>query len=199
MRWDGPTGVGALKRGMIRCPEAGRIDNTTYRPYRCIRMRAVSWSKSGGEESRNRKEETMTNKTAFTRSVEESEATGKVKEVYEDIKKTLGISFIPNMYKAMANTPGYLEATWNKVQAIMTTQGKLDSKTKDIIALTVSIMGGCDYCIGVYNETVRHAGLDDEAMTELYAVIDTYTGLNRFNVAAQTKPDEKPWYGCGVK
>ena len=141
----------------------------------------------------------MTDKVAFTNSVEESEATGKVKEIYEDIKKTLGISFIPNMYKAMANNPDYLETAWNKVQAIMTKQGKLDSKTKDIVALTVSIMSGCDYCIGVYNDTVRHAGLDDEALIELYAIIDIYTGFNRFNIAIQTKPDEKPWYGCGGK
>lgn len=141
----------------------------------------------------------MTGKAAFTNTVEESEATGKVKEVYADIKKTLGISFVPNMYKAMANNPDYLESAWNKVQAIMTRQGKLDSKTKDIIALTVSIMSGCDYCIGVYNETVRHAGLDDEGLTELYSIIDTYTGFNRFNIAAQTRPDEKPWYGCGGK
>ncbi len=141
----------------------------------------------------------MTDKLAFTNTVEESEATGKVKEIYEDIKKVLGISFIPNMYKTMANNPDYLETTWNKIQAIMTKQGKLDSKTKDIVALTVSIMSGCDYCIGVYNKTVRKAGLDDEALTELYAIIDIYTGLNRFNIAIQTKPDEKPWHGCGGK
>jgi hypothetical protein len=58
----------------------------------------------------------MTDKTAFTNTVEDSEAAGKVKEIYEDIKKTLGISFIPNMYKAMANNPDYLETSWNKVQ-----------------------------------------------------------------------------------
>ena len=136
-------------------------------------------------------------KVAFVKVVEESEATGKVKEIYEDIKKTLGIDFVPNMYKAMANNPGYLVTTWKKVQAIMTKQGKLDSKTKDIVALTVSIMSGCDNCIGVYNETVKHAGLDDEALTELYSIIDTYTGLNRLNIGLGVKPDKKPWYGCG--
>ena len=44
-------------------------------------------------------------KVAFVNVVEESEATGKVKEIYEDIKKTLGIDFVPNMYRAMANNP----------------------------------------------------------------------------------------------
>ncbi len=136
-------------------------------------------------------------KVAFVKVVEEGEAAGKVKEVYEDIKKTLGIDFIPNMYKAMANNPDYLEITWKKIQAIMTRQGKLDSKTKDIIALTVSIMSGSEYCIGVYNDAVKNAGLDDEALTELYSVIDTYAGLNRLNIAWGVKPDKKPWYGCG--
>jgi AhpD family alkylhydroperoxidase len=138
----------------------------------------------------------MAEKVAFVKVVEEDEATGKVKEVYEDIKKTLGIDFIPNMYKAMANKPDYLEITWKKIQAIMTVQGKLDSKTKDIIALTVSIMSGCDYCIGVYNEAVKNAGLDDEALTEIYSIIDTYSGLSRLNIAWQVIPDKKPWYGC---
>ncbi|MEE8484152.1 MAG: carboxymuconolactone decarboxylase family protein, partial [Nitrospinota bacterium] len=118
-------------------------------------------------------------KVASVNVVEESEATGKVKEVYEDIKKTLGIDFIPNMYKAMANNPEYLVTAWEKIQAIMTRQGKLDNKTKDIVALTVSIMSGSTYCIGVYTEAVKHAGLDDVALTELYSIMDTYSGLNR--------------------
>jgi AhpD family alkylhydroperoxidase len=135
-------------------------------------------------------------KIAFVNVIEESEATGKVKEVYEDIQKTLGIDFVPNMYKAMANNPDYLDITWKKIQSVMTKQGKLDSKTKDIIALTVSIMSGSDYCIGVYNEAVKHNGLDDEALTELYSIIDTYIGLNRLNIAWGVKADKKPWYGC---
>ncbi len=135
-------------------------------------------------------------RVAFVNVVEECEATGKVKEIYDDIKKTLGIDFVPNMYKAMANDPEYLDISWKKIQIVMTRQGKLDSQTKDIIALTVSIMSGCDYCIDVYSETVRHSGLDDEALTELYSVIDTYSGLNKLNIAWRVKPDKKPWYGC---
>ncbi len=118
--------------------------------------------------------------------------------VFDDIKKTLGIDFVPNMYKAMALNPDYLELTWTRVQSIMTKEGKLDKHTKDIIALTVSIMSGSAYCIDVYNEAARNNGLDDEAITEIYAIIDIYSGLNRFNIAQQTKKDEKAWYGCGA-
>ena len=136
---------------------------------------------------------------ASVKLVEEFEASGKVKGVYSDIKGTLGIDFIPNMYKAMANNPDYLEISWGKIKNIMGEEGKLGKKTKDIIALVVSIMSGCDYCIDVYNNAAKHNGLDDEAMIELYNVIDVYSGLNRLNIGLQLEKDERPWYGCGGK
>ena len=102
------------------------------------------------------------------------------------------------MYKAMSLNPDYLELTWNRVQAVMSKESKLDKNTKDIIALTVSVMSGSNYCIDVYNEAVKKNGLDDEALIEIYAIVDIYSGLNRFNIAQQTKKDEKPWFGCGA-
>ncbi len=138
-------------------------------------------------------------KDTFTSVVDDSVAEGKVRLIYDDIKKGIGIDFIPNMYKAMALNPDYLELTWNRVQAIMNKDGKLDKNTKDIVALTVSIMNGSRYCIDVYNDAVANNGLDDEAITEIYAIIDIYSGLNNFNIAQGTKKDEKAWYGCGAK
>lgn len=69
-------------------------------------------------------------KSTFTGVVNDSDAVGKVRIIYDDIKKTLGIDFIPNMYKAMALNPDYLELTWNRVQAIMSKEGKLDKKPR---------------------------------------------------------------------
>jgi len=136
---------------------------------------------------------------AVIKLVEEDEASGVVRDVYQDIKSTLGIDFVPNMYRAMANDPDYLESSWNKIQAVMGGAGKLDSLTKDIIALTVSVMSGCDYCIGVYMSAVRNGGLDDQAILELLAVVDTYRGLNQLNIGLQLESDERPWYGCAGK
>ena len=82
---------------------------------------------------------------ASTKMIPEDEATGKVKEIYEDITQTLGIDFVPNMYKAMAPKPGYLEANWNKVKAVMKEPGKLDPLTREIIAVSVSAVMGCEY------------------------------------------------------
>ena len=72
------------------------------------------------------------------------EATGKVKEVYEDIKETKKIDFIPNFWQALSNNPDHLEATWQKLKTVMK-PGKLDPLTKEIIALAVSITNNCTY------------------------------------------------------
>jgi alkylhydroperoxidase/carboxymuconolactone decarboxylase family protein YurZ len=82
---------------------------------------------------------------ASIKMISEEEATGKVKEVYSEIKAQLGIDFVPNLYKVMASKPGYLEANWNKVKAVMVETGKLDRLTKEIIAVAVSAVLGCGY------------------------------------------------------
>jgi alkylhydroperoxidase family enzyme len=82
--------------------------------------------------------------TAIT-MIPEAEGTGKVKEIYADIQATLGIDFVPNLYKVMAAKPAYLEANWNKVTAVMVAPGKLDRLTKEIIAVAVSAVNGCAY------------------------------------------------------
>jgi len=82
---------------------------------------------------------------ASIKMIPEAEATGKVKVIYEEIKANLGIDFVPNLYKVMASKPGYLEANWNKVKTVMVEPGKLDRLTKEIIAVAVSAVMGCEY------------------------------------------------------
>ena len=82
---------------------------------------------------------------ASIKMISEEDATGKAREIYEDIKTNLGLDFVPNLYKVMASKPGYLEASWNKVKAIMVEPGKLDRLTKEIIAVAVSAVMGCEY------------------------------------------------------
>jgi alkylhydroperoxidase/carboxymuconolactone decarboxylase family protein YurZ len=77
-------------------------------------------------------------------TIDENEATGKVKAVYDDIKATKGIDFVPNFWKAMSVNADHLEAVWLKLKAIMK-PGKLDLLTKEIIALSVSIVNNCEY------------------------------------------------------
>lgn len=81
---------------------------------------------------------------ALYHCVSPEEATGKVKEVYEDIMATKKTDFVPNLWQALSNNPDHLEATWQKLKTVMK-PGKLDLLTKEIIALAVSITNNCAY------------------------------------------------------
>ena len=81
---------------------------------------------------------------ALYRTVSPVEATGKVKEVYDDIMATRQIDFIPNFWLALSNNPDHLDATWQKLKTVMK-PGKLDPLTKEIIALAVSITNNSNY------------------------------------------------------
>ena len=42
---------------------------------------------------------------------------------------------------------------------------------------------------------MRKQGLDDEAIVELMAVVDLFSGFNNLLKGLQVEPDEKPWFG----
>lgn len=127
--------------------------------------------------------------------ISEEEATGKVKEIYDEIMSQLGVDFVPNLYKTMAVNPDYLEANWNKVRTVMTKEGRLDRLTKEIIAVAVSAVNGCDYCLWVHTAAAKKQGLDDAGVLELMAVVDLFSGFNKLVDGLRIEPDEKPWYG----
>ena len=82
---------------------------------------------------------------ASIKMINEDDATGKTAEIYRDIKTTLVVDFVPNMYKVMAAKTRYLEVNWNKIKTVMGDTGKLDRLTKEIIAVAVSAVMGCHY------------------------------------------------------
>ena len=45
----------------------------------------------------------------ITSLVSEEQADDQVKKIYKEIKKTLGLPFVPNVFKAMATNPEQLE------------------------------------------------------------------------------------------
>ena len=123
--------------------------------------------------------------------IEDAEATGKVREVFDDIKKTKEIDFVPDIWRALANNPDHLEQTWTKLKSIMR-PGRIDLLTKEIIALAVSITNGCEYCINSHSAAVLRLGLDREALGEVVAVTELYNGMNRIADAYQVAPDVRP-------
>lgn len=69
--------------------------------------------------------------------------------------------------------------------------GRLDRRTKEIIALAVSASNGCEYCIDAHDAAVRGLGLGDPEITEIMAVVDLFNGFNRLAEGLRLESDLK--------
>ena len=125
---------------------------------------------------------------AIFNMIEENEATGKVKEVYEDIKKKRNVKFITNFWKMLANEPDTLERTWDSLQQVMK-KGALDEMTKELIYVAVSMANSCEYCIKSHSIAAKKQGASKEMLAELIAVVSMANETNRLVEAYQVKVD----------
>ena len=121
--------------------------------------------------------------------VEENTATGKVKEVYEDIKSSRHISDVPNFWRMLANDPDELERTWNSLKQIMK-KGALDHVTKELIYVAVSITNGCEYCIRSHSLAAKKKGATEEMLKEMFAVVGLANKNNKLVDSYQVEVDE---------
>jgi hypothetical protein len=55
---------------------------------------------------------------AIIRLMDETQATGKVKSIFEEIKKTLEVPFVPQIFRALGTKPDQLEAVWTQVKGL---------------------------------------------------------------------------------
>ena len=107
---------------------------------------------------------------AIFKPIQENEATGKVKEIYDDIKDKRQITEVPNFWKSLANNPETLERTWNNLKQIMK-DGALDSVTKELIYVAVSITNSCSYCTRSHTFAAKKKGATDEMIKEMIDVV----------------------------
>jgi AhpD family alkylhydroperoxidase len=122
--------------------------------------------------------------------IEYDDATPEVRAVYDDIRATRGTDYINNFWKALAHDPPLLARTWERLKQVMS-QGALDSLTKEMIYLAVSITNQCGYCIASHTAAAQKAGLSQEMFDELMAVVGLANDLNRAAAGYQVEIDER--------
>ena len=121
--------------------------------------------------------------------IEETEAKGKVKKVFDNIKKERKIKAIPNFWKTIANDPDTLERTWNSLKDIMK-KGNLNPLVKEMIYIAVSITNGCEYCIKSHSMAAKKKGATKEMFNEMIAVVGMANETNRLVEGYQVEVDE---------
>jgi AhpD family alkylhydroperoxidase len=123
------------------------------------------------------------------KSTNENKAKGKVKKIFEDIKKNRKISKIPNFWKSLAHNPENLERTWNNLKQIMK-KGALDPVTKELIYVAVSITNNCNYCIRSHTTAAKKKGATDEMIKEMIDVVGLANQNNKFVAGYQVEVDK---------
>ena len=121
--------------------------------------------------------------------IEENEATGKVKEVYDDIKSERHITEVPNFWRMLANDPNELERSWNSLKQVMK-KGAIDHVTKELIYVAVSITNGCEYCIRSHSFAAKKKGATDEMLKEMFAVVGLANKNNKLVDYYQVEVDD---------
>lgn len=137
------------------------------------------------------KRRTTPERGATVEMVEESAATGRVREIYDDIKRTKQIDFIPNFWKTLATHPALLDDTWQRLKRVMA-PGQLDARTKEMLAVAVSATNGCSYCINSHTAAAMKLGMTTEMYGELLEVVALFNATNTLADAFQVRPDVFP-------
>ena len=122
--------------------------------------------------------------------INENEAQGKVKEVFEDIKSSRNIEEVPNFWKYIANDSDTLERTWNSMKQVMK-KGALNEVTKELIYVAVSVSNGCEYCIKSHSAAAIKKGATKQMLSEMIAVTGMANEANRLVEGYQVELDEK--------
>ena len=124
----------------------------------------------------------------FFKTISEKKEKGKVKTIYDEIKKVRKIKKIPNFWKTLANDPSTLERTWNSLQQVMK-KGVLDPLTKEMIYVAVSMTNSCEYCIRSHSLAAKKKGMTDDMLKELIAVVGMANETNRLVESYQVEVD----------
>lgn len=122
--------------------------------------------------------------------IEYQDASPEVRAVYDDIMATRKIGWINNFWKAIAHDPTTLKRTWESIKQIMA-PGALDSLTKELLYVAVSITNNCHYCIASHTASARKKGMTDQMFHELQAVIGMANETNKMVTGYQVELDEQ--------
>lgn len=100
---------------------------------------------------------------------EPEEVPVEVLRVYDEFKKIRGN--IPNMFKTLAYAPQLMTATYEYFKTVMKS-GAVDIKLKEMLAVRVSQIHRCHYCLASHTLLAKRCGVTDEqiqAMNHLSA------------------------------
>jgi len=90
--------------------------------------------------------------------VQKDTATGKVKELYDTFEKQFNVSAVPNVVKALANSPGLATRVFPLANYFMT-ESSLNPRLRELAVLILMKRLNCEYGFSRHIEIAERVGL----------------------------------------
>ena len=94
--------------------------------------------------------------------VDPASADASVKPTLDKINGAFGV--VPNMFKAVANSPAALVSMWGAFGALGS--GKLGARLGEEIAVAVANANACEYCLAAHTALGKKAGASGDEMAD---------------------------------
>ena len=94
--------------------------------------------------------------------IDPQQAEGKQKELLDGVQKKLGMT--PNLVRVFANSPAVLQGYLGLNDGL--SEGALDAKVREQIALTVAETNGCEYCLAAHSAVSKMLGLNRDEILD---------------------------------
>lgn len=108
--------------------------------------------------------------------VEENQAEGMIREVYEGMKSQMGM--VPNVVKVLSTWPELFEANMKMFQTIMVSESTLSRAVKEMIAALTSKLNQCNYCLTHHVNFMKQYGVSP-AMAETFGEDYRKSGVDK--------------------
>ena len=115
----------------------------------------------------------------------------KTQEVLTEVIAEFGR--VPNFFQAQAMVdPAWLEINWQRTKQILLSEGALDRKTKELIAMTVSMVNHCDYCALSHEAMAMKAGATEREIHEVKKIMELLVSFNAIANSLRIRCDIVP-------
>ena len=122
--------------------------------------------------------------------IEYEDASPEVRAVYDELRELRQTDYVNNFWKALANHPDTLRRVWDSLKAVMG-PGEIDSLTKEMIYIAVSVANNCDYCIHSHTANAFAKGMTPGQYQELMAIIGMAHQTNAIATGLKVPVDER--------
>jgi uncharacterized peroxidase-related enzyme len=124
--------------------------------------------------------------------IKEEDAPGNVAGIFADIRREMGIPFVPNFFKSQGVSSAVLSASWGAAHHILI-GGVLPRPLKEMMFVASSVARDCRYCAEVHLAFCKMIGLDEETMSALVRDLNAISpqrarDIVKFAVKCATNP-----------